>query len=211
MGFGLLFIGCFITYLGAIVPDISMFTYVLGAGVILLSLRTLMFENKLFLSSAICTLLLEIAGIAVLAMDVMSLSVKATAYILFAYIRLALGLILILLLMLAIAKIAKEADDRKIRVKAIINTVFISVGILCTFLYEIVRIDAFRQVMGIVASIIQILYTVFALFIVFTCYMRLCYEDDLKMEKKTSGIPFLDFLNKLLDKAGSKRNKGDKK
>ena len=39
MGFGLLFIGYFFTFVGALAIPISQYTYVLGTGIILFSLK----------------------------------------------------------------------------------------------------------------------------------------------------------------------------
>ena len=72
MGFGLLFIGYFIAYLGAFLPQISLFTYVLGSGVILFSLRKLIYENKLFVSSATLAIVLELLSIISLGINVLN-------------------------------------------------------------------------------------------------------------------------------------------
>ena len=48
MGFGLLFIGYFFTFIGALALPISQYTYVIGTGIILYSLKKLILENKMF-------------------------------------------------------------------------------------------------------------------------------------------------------------------
>ena len=63
MGFGLLVIGYILVFCGAFAPQIAMFSYILGSGVILFSLRKLILENKLFIASAIACFLLEIVSI----------------------------------------------------------------------------------------------------------------------------------------------------
>ena len=60
MGFGLLFIGYFFTFVGALALPISAYTYVLGAGIILFSLKKLILENKMFVASAIFSGVFEI-------------------------------------------------------------------------------------------------------------------------------------------------------
>ena len=63
MGFGILFIGYFITYLGALSGAVALpiapFTYLVGAGIIIYSLKNLIYQNKLFLISMISAIALD--------------------------------------------------------------------------------------------------------------------------------------------------------
>ena len=51
----------------------------------------------------------------------------------------------------------------------------------------------------------------FALVIIFNCYMRICYEDDKDMQKEGTGFKALDFLNKSLNRVSKKNDKTGKK
>ena len=66
MGFGLLFIGYIFTFIGALALPISQYTYVIGTGIILYSLKKLILENKMFVASAIFSGVFEIFSIVVL-------------------------------------------------------------------------------------------------------------------------------------------------
>jgi hypothetical protein len=108
MGWGILFIGYFIAYLGAFLPQISLFTYVLGSGVILFSLRKLIYENKLFVSSAIVAIVLELLSIISLGINVLN-GGRGTLSVVLVYIVEALAYAFNILVMLSISKLAKDA------------------------------------------------------------------------------------------------------
>ena len=69
MGFGLLFIGYFFTFLGAITP-LSTYCYVVGTGIIIYSLKNLILENKLFVVTLITSIVLEVVSITKMMLDV---------------------------------------------------------------------------------------------------------------------------------------------
>ena len=48
MGFGIMFLGFFFLYIGAITP-LNVFTAIIGSAIILLSLKELVYQNKLFM------------------------------------------------------------------------------------------------------------------------------------------------------------------
>ncbi len=213
MGFGLLFIGYFIAYLGAFLPQISLFTYVLGSGVILFSLRKLIYENKLFIASASVAILLELASIISLGIKVFAENNTAMLVAtIFLYIAEACVYALNILLMLAISCLAREVGLKRLSIMPIVNIVFVGLGGVFFVLTETITSQAILLWLTPIYVVIKLAYSIFSLIIIFNSYMRICYEGDEKMQKETTGIAIFDKLNSLTNKAYSfKNNKGDKK
>lgn len=211
MGFGLLFLGYFVAYLGSFLAEFSVFTFILGAGIILFSLKNLVFENKMFVASAVIAFILEISAILVAILGFMFVPETNMAYEIISLVYKWITYALNACLMIAIFVIAKEVDILKIKVMSIVNLIFISTGAIVAFAYDFVN-DEFAQLRLRYISVgAQILFVILGLFIIFNCYMKICYEDDQNMQKKSSGIPFFDFLNNKLDRAFEKKNNIGKK
>jgi hypothetical protein len=212
MGFGLLFIGYFIAYLGAFLPQISLFTYVLGSGVILFSLRKLIYENKLFISSAIVAIVLELLSIISLGINVLNGGRGTTAVVL-VYIVEFLAYAFNILVMLSISKLAKDVELPKLSIMALINVGFVSTGLIFFVLSESISSQSILMWLTPIYVVLKLIYSIFSLVIIFNSYMRICYEGDEKMQKETTGIKLFDKLNSLTNKAYSfkKNDKGGKK
>ena len=206
MGFGLMFIGYFVAYLGAFISEFSVFTYILGVGIIILSLRKLIFENKLFLVSSIIAILLEISSIAVAIMGFMGTSQSHIAYLIFGQAYQWGAHLLNIMLMLSIFVIAKEVDVLKIKVMSLINTGFIGICVGFLIAYLAISDQFAKERIMFVIMILQVIFAILGLLTVFNCYMKICYEDDKNMEKET-GNPVIDFLNRQLDNPFNRKNK----
>lgn len=212
MGFGLLFIGYFIAYLGAFLPQISLFTYVLGSGVILFSLRKLIYENKLFVSSATLAIVLELLSIISLGINVLN-GGRGTLAVVLVYIVEALAYAFNILVMLSISKLAKDVELPKLSIMALINVGFVSTGFVFFVLSESISNQSILMWLTPIYVVVKLIYSIFSLVIIFNSYMRICYEGDEKMQKETTGIKLFDKLNSLTNKAYSfkKNDKGGKK
>lgn len=208
MGFGIMFIGYFVAFVGSFLGELAVFTYILGAGIIVFSLRNLVFENKMFAVSAVLAVVLEIAAFILAIMGFCGVSQLSTVYVVFSHVYRWSTFALNLALMVAIAIISHQVELPKIKVMAILNSVFITLGLGVNIAYELVLNEFDKERLSFVSLGAQIAFIVLGLIIVFNCYVRICYEDDKNMEKK-SGIPFFDFLNDKLDNAFNK-NKLDK-
>lgn len=207
MGFGLLFIGYFITYLGAISAialPIAPFTYVVGTGIIICSLRKLIYQNKLFLASIISAVALEIASISVLVLNfIMSAS---HVYKILTIIQISLAFLTHLLLLLAMLIISKELKITKIQSRIIVNLVVSAIALIFLIISIILSAPLNQRyfLIGITACVIFILFTLGA---IFRCYANICYEGDENMQNETGFAPF-DFLNRILNKAMNKNKDG---
>lgn len=209
MGFGLLIIGFIITYMGAFMAQISAFTNILGAGIILLSLRKLIYENKLFVTSVAFALLLEVSSIISLGIQIFSGSESNTVAVIFAYIADGSLILLNIFLMLGIFLLAREVSLPKIAFMSMLTVGVVGLNSIFYILCETVNSEFALLRLTIVYLIFQIVSAILSLVVIFNSYVRICYEGDEKMQKQGTGMPFLDTLNKMFDKAFSK-NKIDK-
>lgn len=201
MGFGLLFIGYFFTFIGALAIPISQYTYVLGTGIILFSLKKLILENKMFVASAIFAGVFEIFSVVALMISLFQPESKAGSIL--AEIQLICACVLNLLLLSSILIISKEVGATKIQSKSIVNTVITVVSLILVSLSVILPNAEAQARCFLVGYVAMIIYVIFTLITVFNCYASICYEDDENMEKSTGNKP-IDFLNKILDKAMNK-------
>lgn len=208
MGFGILFIGYFITYLGALSGAVALpiapFTYLVGAGIIIYSLKNLIYQNKLFLISMISAIALELVSIPVLVLNFTS--PESSPYKVLAIIQISLAFITHLLLLFAILKISSELKITKIQSRAIVNLVVSTLALIFLIL-SIMLNEPLNQrffLVGISACIIFVLFTLGA---IFRCYASICYEGDEDMQRETGFAPF-DFLNRMLNKAMNKNKDG---
>lgn len=217
MGFGIMFIGCCFMLLGAFSP-LAPFTYVIGSAVILYSLKELIKQNKVFLASMVLTGMELALSMVNMFMYVLSSNQKAIDAL-----SLTLSIFNVAMcavLATAIFLLAKQVGLPQIQTKVIIT--YILMGIYIVFV--ILANTAFRsseEAMSVASMVVfftQILYVIMILVTVANSYIRICYEDDKDMDKKTGNAP-LDFLNDKLNSAMTPREKkeiekkdeGDKK
>ena len=204
MGFGILFLGYFIAFVGGLTP-ISMYTYVLGAGIIVYSLKNLIYENKLFVASIFTAGALELVSIAVVIFKLFGLD-KLGVYSILSIIQSYLAPALSIILLLAIYMIAKSVELKKLQARVIADIVITSIYIVFAVVFNFIRND----IVGLISIIAQVIAVLFTLVIVFTSYMRICYEDDKDMNKEETGFKPLDVLNKGLNKVSKKKDKTGK-
>ena len=215
MGFGILFIGYFITFVGAISGASSLpvapFTYLFGTAIIFFALiKGLVYQNKLFLSSTVVAVLLELVSIVVLILNFTSQNAKI--YTIFVSIQISLAFLMHILLLFAIYFIAKEVGLSKIQARAIVNLV-VSVLALVFMVLSTVLFEPLNQRFFLVGLTACMLFIIFTLAIIFKCYANICYEGDENMQKETTGVAIFDYLNSVLNKVinKNKNGKGSKK
>ena len=213
MGFGILFLACFFTFVGILTP-LSAFTYVIGSALMLYALYKLSEQNKMFLLSAIGSFVLFLVSLATVFLYVFGI-VSVSAYSITVLIQSYLTVLIAILLLIGIYLISKEVELKKIQARAVVNIIFVAIYFLCDVISSLVKSEEILKRIGLIGIISEIIYIALILINVFNCYMRICYEDDKDMSKSTTGVPVLDFLNKMYDKAtkGKKnepRNKGGK-
>ena len=215
MGFGIMLIGCFLLLLGAF-TTLAPFTYVVCSAVVLYSLKELIKQNKVFFSAMI----LSIAQLALTIVNLFTyvLSPSQDLVSTLAILLQICNLSLCIVLLTAIFLLAKEVELPSIQRKVIVAYIFAGIYFIAIVLAN----TAFRtnsavmERISVIVFFTQLLYVILTLLVVANSYMRICYADDLNMDKKT-GNATLDFLNDKLnyamtprEKKDLEKNKGDK-
>ena len=215
MGFGIMLIGCFLLLLGAF-TTLAPFTYVVGSAVVLYSLKELIKQNKVFFSAMI----LSIAQLALAIVNLFTyvLSPSQDLVSTLAILLQICNLSLCIVLLTAIFLLSKEVELPSIQRKVIVAYIFAGIYFIAIVLAN----TAFRtnsavmERISVIVFFTQLLYVILTLLVVANSYMRICYADDLNMDKKT-GNATLDFLNDKLnyamtprEKKDLEKNKGDK-
>lgn len=209
MGFGLMFIGYIIAFAGSVVPQISALTFILGSGIILLSLKKLIYENKLFIVALVFAFLLEVSSIISLGIELFF--VPNTVSVVFGYIANASSFLLNLFLMLAIFVLAKDVEVNNVKILSLVSSSLVGASSISYILCQAIRLDYVLERLYVVHFIMSIAYIVLSAITIFNAYARICYEGDENMQRETSGIPIFDALNKLFDKAFTRKNDKGKK
>ncbi len=205
MGFGILFFACFLTYFGALTP-IGIFTYMLGAALMLYALYKLYSLNKIFVISAGASACLMLVSLVVVVMFIFGYD-SITFYKVLVYVQNYLAPALLISIHIAIYFVAKEVGLNKIQGWTIVNNVFILGYVVCDILSLFIIGEVATPRFGLICTIAQVLYSLFMLVILFNCYARICYEDDKNMENNSSGVAVFDFLNKMFNRATDKDRK----
>lgn len=208
MGFGLLFIGFFIAYLGSLSGAISAFAYSLGAAIILFSLRKLIYEGKLFIVSAVLALILELCALVGIGIQVFTGASEPSSIPL--YLTELFAYAFNIILMLAISRLSREVGLARLKIMALVNACIIPVCGVFFVLTETVR-GALLPWISLIYVILKLGIIAFSLVIVFGSYMRICYEGDEKMQKTETGFVPFDRLNDLSNKAFSSKGRRGKK
>ena len=215
MGFGLLFIGYFVTYFMAL-NSIGAFFRLIGYCLMCYATGKLSEYNKSFRFAQLGALTLVIFSIvdslalatgflydnlvfsndfmAVLPMDIL---LKVESVFVLAY---------HVLLLLAIRDIARDTDVHKIAFKAYRNMFFIG-------LYYVLSIigyipfgfqESYSKNMGLPLLILYVAWVIMDLFLVFSCYANICDESDLAMDRKASRFSFVNKYRAELEKKQQK-------
>ena len=209
MGFGLLFIGYVIAFAGSIVPQISALTYILGSGIILFSLRKLIYENRLFIASILCAFLLELSSI--ISLGIQLFYTINTASVVFGYIASGSAFLLNLFLMLSIFALAREVEAPSVKILSLISAILVGIAMVSYVLCQTITASHALERLYVIHFIISIVYIVLSAVTIFNAYVRICYEGDENMQRESSGIPLFDALNRLFEKVFTRKNDKGKK
>jgi hypothetical protein len=209
MGFGIMFIGCCFMLLGAF-TTFAPFTYVLGSAIIMYSLKELIRQNKMFFITLVITVVEFLAS-----MTYMFIYVLSSNQALISAMSLALSISNVVFCALALTSIyllAKQVELPSIQAKVVITYILMAIYAICVILLNAFFKDSDFAMsrLSLIIFISQILYSIMVLVTVANSYIRICYEDDKDMDKKTGNAP-LDFLNDKLNYAMTPKEKRDLK
>ena len=103
----------------------------------------------------------------------------------------------------SIRSIANDTEDTKIAISSVRNFIFICVGLLAYVIYFVVVGFSSSQlalaILNGTAIIIRFVCIVFNLILIFSCYMRICDENDVDMNRKPSRFAFINTMRQRFD------------
>lgn len=217
MGFGLLFIGYFLTMINS--PIFGLFGTLIRAGgcaLMICAAVKLGKYNKAFDLTFIGAILMAAMSAVLIAINIDGLLYNSliTSDKLFSdfaktvvgYVEQGISFVFNSFLLWGILKISKETEVKKITVAAIRNYIFVCAYYLL-YVISFLPFNGIRSAQSEFAVITWILYFVWIglnLFLLFNCYATICDEDDLEMERKPSKF---DFVNKFRDEFDKKSQK----
>lgn len=202
--------------LGAITP-LATFTYVIGSAIILYSLKELIQQNKLFIASMIAFFVEFFLSMANMIIQVLFPLIAGAAYV--SLTLSVINTIACAILITAIYLLARAVELPSLQGKIIVTYVFLGIYFIAMLLLNFVfnKSQFAIERLSVIVTISQLLYVIMILVVVANSYIRICYEDDRDMTKKSSSAP-LNFLNDTLDRAMTPKekregrdNKGDKR
>ena len=200
MGFGLLFVGYFVTYVMSYVFIPKLLGCVLMlAGVIKLSEYELRFKRcipvlgAMGVSSAYMLLrnIFEYFSIESSLFSEVSLNVVST-------IDEALTVLFHILLLIAITAIAKSTEIEKICFKAMRNLLIIGVAEVAYFIVLLVPASETKQVIFWIALCLRLIWIVLDLMLLASCYRMICDENDVDMPDKEINVPIIKQMEDIM-------------
>ncbi len=211
MGFGLLFIGYFVASLMSI-NVVGSFIAMIGYGIICISASKLSKYNVSFVSlqigAAVMTLLWLLMSVSnvteflanelIISRDIFSPTfdeimghVETVAFFAFNA-----------AMLYSVRSIAIETEDGKIALNATRNFIFMCINLLVYVICFVVSAFSQSQYLGILnlsAIIVRFVCVILNLVLIFSCYMRICDENDVDMKRKPSRFAFINKLRERSD------------
>ncbi|MBR6708246.1 MAG: hypothetical protein IKL84_01050 [Clostridia bacterium] len=206
MGFGLLFIGYLIAFLLSLNPFAAV-TRLIGYAVCLAALIRLHRHNRWFaFTHAVCYPMLLMAAVGAVSeiasrlTDDVPSSLAGAAAMLESGLG---GLILIfhVFLLLGIYTIATDTELDSLAHAARRRLALIA-GYAALYLLWLLPIPlgtSYRTTVGILIMVMQLLWTVLDLVLIFRCYMWICLEGDEDMQRKPSRFAFVNRFREKID------------
>ncbi len=203
MGFGLLFIGYFVATFMTL-NSFGAYIRVLGYGIVLVSAYRLRQYHRSFLWMGLGALLMLLFSTALVSADVSRLFyemqwIKKPLFSegyegVFSAIEQVVFFIFQTLMLYSIRAIAKETEVGKIAGSAIRNFVFICLyyTVYLVKLLPIASVQACAAELTWIAWVVYLACQILNLILIGSCYMRICDESDLEMERKASRFEFVN-------------------
>ena len=228
MGFGLLFIGYFLTMLNFMtmfnIPVLGMLGALIrlgGCAIMLCAVTKLRRYCKAFDLSFIGVVLMSAMSCVILWIGIEgflydSVLIQSKLFTDFGktvvgYVEQGISFVFNSLLLWGLFNIARETEDKKIINGAIRNYIFICAYYL-VYLVSFLPFSGIRAARGEFALITWILYLVWIalqLYLIFSCYAQICDEDDVDMSKRPINVPILNRFIDAFEKKAQKAKEED--
>ena len=205
MGFGLLFIGYFVATLMTI-NKFGAYIRVLGYALVAFSAGKLNKYNRTFAYLGVASMLMIAVSLLLALSDILSLfavssTLSGESFVsVMGYVEMFASLVFNAVMLYCIRSIAIETDVQKISVGAVRNFVFICIYYVLT-LIGMLPFDFAKEYTVYFSAPVLILYFVWIilnLVLIFSCYSRICDENDVDMARKPSRF---SFVNKLREES----------
>ncbi len=199
MGFGLLFVGYFMATFMSMSPLGGYLIRLVGYAIILLSALKLKRYNKdfqyLFIGASLMTLVSVVIALSIIFDDITTVSLFSENIKNIIGHGERIGYVLFTLSMCSpIRSIAKETEVEKIAVASVRNFIF---TVMYFVLYLIAYIplpfvNDYKKYFGTPVFVLYIVIIFMNLFMLFSCYAKICDESDVEMAQKPSRFAFVN-------------------
>ena len=222
MGFGLLFMGYFLTVFN--IPALGVFgtaIRMIGIAVMFFAFDKLKHYQKRFLFAEfgsivmlLVSLLSLIAGIdSILYEDLITAKrlFGDTVLTVIGYVEQGVTLIYNSIILWAVYYIARETEARKIAVGAVRNFVFMCIY-LFTYLISLLPfagIQSAQQEFMVICWILYFVWVILNVVLFFNCYAMICDENDVEMEVKPSKFAFVNKIRDEHERRSQKAREAD--
>ncbi len=222
MGFGLLFIGYFLTVFN--VPVLGVFGTVMrmiGFAVIFFASEKLRVYNKTFLLTQIGSVVMLCVSLLILSVGVDSILYEElitqkriytqSVINVFGYLEQGMTLIFNSLMLWGIFKIARETEITKIANSAIRNFIFMMLY-LFTYLASFLPfsgIQSAKQEFAVICWVLYFVWVILNVVLIFNCYAMICDESDVDMEVKPSRFAFVNKMRDEYERKSKKAREAD--
>ena len=202
MGFGLLFLGYFVSYAMTLILPVGIVGYVM----MFLATRKLSEYNSRF---QLCGL--PLAGLTAVSVyelgytvcDHLSLSPEIfsaeVSKIVFG-VREGIAVAFHTCLLIAICSIAKSTELDKLAFKSMRNLVVVFVGEIAYFVALLMPSGEAASVVGYVGTLLRLAFVVLNLLLIANCYRLICAEGDEEMSAKESRFEIINKMNAVINK-----------
>ncbi len=199
MGFGILFLGYFMTYMMAMNPWGCFFRAVgyllMCSGLMKLTQYDKNFSYSVYASFALGLISICFSVVKLYDMLFLSSGPFSDGFInIITNIETAMVLIFHFFLLFAIRSIAKETESDKISFGAMRNLFFVTAYFLLSFVkyMPFAFVESYNKNMGMPLFLLYLAWIVLDLVLIFSCYSGICDENDREMKQKPSRFEFVN-------------------
>ena len=219
MGFGILFIGYFMATLMSI-NTIGSVMRLLGYVLVLVATRKLSKYHRAFDAVSLATALMMAVSLLLVVYDASSflyeMLIVDTQLLppafrtVVGYVEMALTFVFSAVLLWAIRLIAIQTQVQKIAVGAVRNFVFICIYYVLSLigLLPFAFAQKYAAIVGAPVLILYFVWIILNLVLIYSCYARICDEDDVDMEQKPSRF---EFVNNMRRESEARREAANQK
>ncbi|MBR6680698.1 MAG: hypothetical protein IKL59_05505 [Clostridia bacterium] len=197
MGFGLLFIGYFAASMG-FVSVLRLLGYMLTT----YSAKKLKQYNTAFGYFEIASGVMVVVSFVTTVLDLLGLLmgegfVNESVITVIRHAEVLLACACNIVMLWSIRSIAIDTEEKKISFGAVRNSVFVMIYAVA-YLVSLLPFE-FMKYLSLPLIIVQLVWIIFNLVLIFSCYAKICDESDVNMERKPSRFAFVNEMRAQSD------------